>query len=70
MYSSEYQKEWKLSKIIEGLNQIDKDHYLTELQVSSNFSLGIWRLILARTEMFQSLNLIRKQILQACNFLL
>ena len=41
MYSSEYQKEWKLSKIIEGLNQIDKDHYLTELQVSSNFSLGI-----------------------------
>lgn len=40
MYSSEYQKEWKLSKIIEGLNQIDKDHYLTELQVSSNFSLG------------------------------
>ena len=41
VYSSEYQKEWKLSKIIEGLNQIDKDHYLTELQVSSNFSLGI-----------------------------
>ena len=41
MYSSEYQKEWKLSKIIEGLNQTDKDHYLTELQVSSNFSLGI-----------------------------
>ena len=39
--SSEYQKEWKLSKIIEGLNQTDKDHYLSELQVSSNFSLGI-----------------------------
>lgn len=41
MYSSEYQKEWKLSKIIEGLNQIDKDHYLTELQVSSNFSRNL-----------------------------
>lgn len=28
---------------IEGLNQIDRVHYLTELLVFSNFSLEIWR---------------------------
>lgn len=37
---------------IEDLNQIDEVYYRTELQVSSNFSLGIRWLISKSTKMF------------------